>query len=427
MVSYKDAGKMLDKAMEALPEGIFEGLNGGVNLIEEAKTDSKGGYVLGLYHNNMMGRYIEIFYGSFRELYGDIPHMQFERRLKSTLHHELTHHIEGLAGDRALEDWDELQEAIWNEPEEAIFVGSILFVDDDDTSLAPVAKALFNMYVAERCPDIPAESAGLFAAGEELQSDCRKAAESYGAVFGDWECKELSEELFEKYEVVSCMTLAQVDELLERFPGSERKVICTDEKDILRPKLKINWKKAVERLHAAINELTLELRLEEERPNPDRIAAEDIELVPLGVDAPGWAVDAIVKLEEENFSTPWTKQMLERAMGEEGKFFLAALCGENLLGYIGGQLLFEELEIFNVAVDSRCRGQGIGLRLAEAMVAIAKEKGAERITLEVRAGNAPAIALYEKLGFAEVGRRKNYYEKPREDAILMDLLLGAEE
>ena len=87
MVNYIQAGKMLDKAVEALPQGIFDGLNGGVNLIEEPKSDGKGGYILGLYHHNIMGRYIEIFYGSFRELYGDIPPEQFERRLKSTLHH----------------------------------------------------------------------------------------------------------------------------------------------------------------------------------------------------------------------------------------------------------------------------------------------------------------------------------------------------
>ncbi|MBR2879337.1 MAG: hypothetical protein IKC02_01550, partial [Oscillospiraceae bacterium] len=64
MVNYIQAGKMLDKAVEALPQGIFDGLNGGVNLIEEPKSDGKGGYILGLYHHNIMGRYIEIFYGS---------------------------------------------------------------------------------------------------------------------------------------------------------------------------------------------------------------------------------------------------------------------------------------------------------------------------------------------------------------------------
>ena len=418
MVSYKDAGKMLDKLMEALPEGIFAELNGGVNLIEEAKTDSKGGYILGLYHNNMMGRYVEIFYGSFRELYGDIPPMQFERRLRSTLHHELTHHVEGLVGDRSLEHWDEEQDFIWGsfDEDEPIFVGSILFIDDDDTSLAPAAKALFSMYASARCPEIPAESAGLFGSGAFLQPDCQKSAEAMGADFVGHECKALTEELFDRYDAVMCMTLAQVDEVLERFPGSERKVICADETDILHPKLKINWKKAVARINAIMDEQTEQLRLDGE-------ASDDIRIERLGADEAEYTVDAIAQLERENFSAPWTKPMLQRAIAGEDKFFYAALRGENLLGYIGAQLIMDEMEIFNVAVSSLHRGKHIGDRLVSALCDSAAELGAERISLEVRESNTPAISLYEKHGFTEVGRRKNYYEKPREDAILMDLIL----
>lgn len=261
MVSFKEAGKMLDEAMEALPQGIFDGLNGGVNLLEEAKTDSKGGYILGLYHNNIMGRYIEIFYGSFAGLYGDIPADQFARRLRSTLHHELTHHIEGLAGDRSLERWDEEQELIWDELEtQGIAMSSVLFVDDDDTSLAPAAKALFNMYAANRCPDIPCESAGLFEAGSSLQPDCAAAACALGAGFSGHSFKAVTKELFEAYDAVICMTLAQVDELLERYPGNEFKVICADDADILRPRLRGGWKKCVRRLERMADEQTAMLQ-----------------------------------------------------------------------------------------------------------------------------------------------------------------------
>ncbi len=261
MVSFKQAGKMLDRAMEALPEGIFDGLNGGVNLLEEAKEDSKGGYILGLYHNNIMGRYIEIFYGSFAGLYGDIPAEQFERRLRSTLHHELTHHIEGLAGDRSLEHWDDEQELIWESLEEqSLEVGSLLFIDDDDTALAPAAKALFDMYAAQRCPDIPAGSAGLFEAGNALQPDCAAAARALGADFSGHEFKLLTRELFDAFDLAICMTLAQVDELLERFPGSEHKVVCADDTDILRPRLRMGWKKCVERLRSLADEESANLQ-----------------------------------------------------------------------------------------------------------------------------------------------------------------------
>ena len=115
--------------------------------------------------------------------------------------------------------------------------------------------------------------------------------------------------------------------------------------------------------------------------------------------------------------------MLERAAGDEGKLFYAAVKGGEVLGYIGGQLIVDELEIFNVAVDSAYRGRHIGERLVEKLCAEAAERGAERVCLEVRASNAPAIGLYLKQGFEEVGRRKNYYQKPREDAILMDKTL----
>ena len=415
MVTYKEAGKMLDKAMEALPQGIFEGLNGGVNLIEEAKSDGRGGYIMGLYHNNMMGRYIEIFYGSFLELYGDIPPMQFEKRLRSTLHHELTHHIEGLAGDRSLEHWDEDQDFLWaGMEEEPLIVGSVLFADDDDCALAPAAKAFWQMYSAERCADIPAESAGIFSSGETLHPDCLKAAEEKGAFYRAHSPKALTRELFDSYDAIMCMTLAQADELMERFPGCESKILCIDERDILRPRMKLGWKQAIERLRAAIDTETELLRAP---------SAEGIEIIPLGEDCPEHISAAIAALEEKEFSAPWTEDMLRRAFADENKLFFAAMDGELCAGYIGSQLIFEELEIFNVATDEAYRGRGIAKALAGKLIDEAKEKGAQRITLEVRESNAPAIGLYEKLGFAEVGRRKNYYQKPREDAILMDLNL----
>jgi|GEM_PF-22015 len=429
MVSYKEAGKMLDKAMEALPSGIFDGLNGGVNLIEDAKQDDRGGYILGLYHNNMMGRYVEIFYGSFTALYGDIPPMQFERRLKSTLHHELTHHIESLAGDKSLEQWDELQDIIWEEmdAEEGIFIGSILFVDDDDTALAPAAKAFFEMYASQRCPGIPAESAGLFLAGDKLQSDCRAAAEVLGADFSAHRCKELSEELFEKFDAVMCMTLAQMDELLERFPGSERKVFCADETDILRPKLRFGWKKAVERIHAVVNEETLELQLEDGSASPNRVSPEDIEITRLDASAPKGIIESILEIENCCFSLPISREQLLRQLENENCFIYAAVCGKLALGYISAQKVLDELDIFNVAVSNTFRRQHIGQALLEKLLetarALRQDGKLERITLEVRFSNDPAIALYQKYGFEEVGRRKNYYEKPREDAVLMDLNL----
>ena len=97
MLSYEEAGLVLDELVDELPEGIFENLNGGVSFVEETVTAEDGRYTLGTYFRNGMGRYIELYYGSFVELYGEMDDELFRRRLKSTLHHELTHHIESMA------------------------------------------------------------------------------------------------------------------------------------------------------------------------------------------------------------------------------------------------------------------------------------------------------------------------------------------
>ena len=102
MLGFEEVGALLDRAAEALPREIFKDLNGGVNLIDDVRRDEDGNYIMGLYHHDGMGRYIEIFYGSFAALYPDAEPEELERELRKTLHHELTHHIENKAGDRTL-------------------------------------------------------------------------------------------------------------------------------------------------------------------------------------------------------------------------------------------------------------------------------------------------------------------------------------
>lgn len=266
MVSYEQAGKMLDKAVDALPQEIFRELNGGVNLLRDAKRDEDGTYVMGLYHTNVMGRYVELFYGSFCKLYGDIPAEQFERRLVRTLHHELTHHIEALAGDRSLEKWDYDQEVLREYMENApsLPTNSVLFVDDDDTSLAPCAKAFFGRFADEKCHDVIFESAGLDGAGERMNPDCAKTAAAMGADISCYEMKILTEEMLVQFDAVMCMTLAQADEICDRFPGNEEKVMCIAESDILRPKMRLGWKNALRRLYDECTAIAEELNGEAE-------------------------------------------------------------------------------------------------------------------------------------------------------------------
>ena len=129
-------------------------------------------------------------------------------------------------------------------------------------------------------------------------------------------------------------------------------------------------------------------------------------------------------LEKRCFSLPWTEEMLMGQLPDDNHEFLAAESesGE-LLGYVGMMTVLDEGYISNVAVAPEQRRQGI----ADALIAALLERAALRelsfVTLEVREHNEPAIALYEKHGFVPVGLRKNYYEAPVENAILMTKFL----
>ena len=117
---------------------------------------------------------------------------------------------------------------------------------------------------------------------------------------------------------------------------------------------------------------------------------------------------------------PWTAELLQSQMKGSQHEFIAAVSPEgNVLGYVGMMYVLDEGYISNVAVSPEHRRQGIADKLIDRLCKICEGLSLSFVTLEVRAGNAPAIALYEKHGFRRVGLRKNYYERPKEDALLM--------
>ena len=125
------------------------------------------------------------------------------------------------------------------------------------------------------------------------------------------------------------------------------------------------------------------------------------------------------EIEKECFSIPWSEKSFEDSLSREDTLFL--VCEEEgvVVGYIGMYLSFDEGSITNVAVSPSFRKRGCGEALVKGAKERAKEKQIETIFLEVRVSNAPAISLYKKLEFEELGIRKNFYEHPVEDAIIM--------
>lgn len=130
-------------------------------------------------------------------------------------------------------------------------------------------------------------------------------------------------------------------------------------------------------------------------------------------------VAQIALLEKNCFSDPWSEKSVASELDNKLAFWLVAIEGDTVAGYIGSQTVMDETDMMNVAVHPDFRRQGIGEALITGLVEHLKTIGSRCLTLEVRASNAPAIALYEKLGFSEIGRRKNYYRNPREDALIL--------
>ena len=131
----------------------------------------------------------------------------------------------------------------------------------------------------------------------------------------------------------------------------------------------------------------------------------------------------VQRIEQQCFSLPWTEAMLRMQLQPDSHVFLTAETEGVVVGYVGMLYVLDEGYISNVAVRPDFRRRGVAEALLRALEARSRALRLSFLTLEVRAGNAAAVALYEKRGYRVVGRRKNYYEKPTEDAILMTLTL----
>jgi len=138
-------------------------------------------------------------------------------------------------------------------------------------------------------------------------------------------------------------------------------------------------------------------------------------------------LDEVERIEKESFSEAWSRDAFLDAIGSK---FHRIYClkqkdceSERLLGYIGWTSVAGEAEITNVAIDGKFRRRGYGAVLMERALSALEGEGNDKVFLEVRAGNVPAVGLYEKFGFREIGIRKNFYRFPTEDARLMVKIL----
>lgn len=143
-----------------------------------------------------------------------------------------------------------------------------------------------------------------------------------------------------------------------------------------------------------------------------------VTIVPMNADH----LDEVAALERTCFSTPWSRNMLAEELDNACSAFLVALDETgSVIGYAGLQVVLDEGYIANIAVRPDCRQKGVASQLLKVFINFAKGNQLAFLTLEVRPSNVAAIVLYGHHGFRTAGRRKNYYEHPREDALIMTL------
>lgn len=130
-------------------------------------------------------------------------------------------------------------------------------------------------------------------------------------------------------------------------------------------------------------------------------------------------VPEVAAIERLIFSQPWSEKGFLDSLASPDTGYLVVKVQGKVVGYCGFLQSFDEADITNVAVHPDWRGKGIAFQMLQMLMNQGKTRGIERYTLEVRVSNASAIHVYEKLGFASVGIRKNFYDMPREDAMIM--------
>jgi ribosomal-protein-alanine N-acetyltransferase len=131
-------------------------------------------------------------------------------------------------------------------------------------------------------------------------------------------------------------------------------------------------------------------------------------------------LDEVMQIERESFSMPWSRWMFERELEDNKRaYFLVAKNSNEILGYVGFWMVFDEAHVVTIAVRSDCRRKGVGTMLLASALVVAENLGAKKATLEVRLTNTPAQNMYNEFGFEIISIRKGFYTDTGEDAYVM--------
>ena len=278
---------------------------------------------------------------------------------------------------------------------------NIVFVCTGNTCRSPMAEGYLKSL---NLPDLCVTSAGLSFGGDKVSENSAKVMREAGIDISEHISKPLTKELIDSAHKIYVMTASHynvVCDALSKLSINTDKVAILDKTDITDPFMQniSVYRKCRDQIFDAID-------------NIFKIKHQTV--VPLTL------VDAsdIEKIEKECFSTPWSIQSIKESITGNNIFF-GIKENDVLCGYISMYYSSGEGYINNLAVLPEYRRKKFGFHLLKELIAFCANSDFDFISLEVRESNIPAIRLYEKFGFKEEGRRKNYYTAPTEDAIIL--------
>jgi len=256
MYLFDETAVILDDLIEELPDGIVDKLNGGINLIEEEKKNDYGDYVYGKYHSDEMGKYIELYYGSLVASYGELDQDAYTDEIRKVLKKELTRHFEHLTGTRIQDKLDE--ENAKKEKWKFYNAQSVLFVDSDGSALGPMAVAMFRKIARGNTATVAVSCACTDVFAGDLLKGAATTAGKHGLnLYISEPIPTANEALLSESEVVLCMDADQANDLIDRYPDFEEKILCLSTDDIKVPKLGLGWEKTYRKLENMVERLVI--------------------------------------------------------------------------------------------------------------------------------------------------------------------------
>ena len=268
-----------------------------------------------------------------------------------------------------------------------------------------MAEGLFREYLKSRkIGGIEVSSAGIFCRdGGSVTENAAFAAEILGADIKNHKTKALRADDFTEETYFICMT-SSISEIISAF-NPNAKVMALEIDDPFGGDSEV-YLRTAEKICSDFHRVL-------------QFVKNGVLIMPMKKED----IPYLAELERENFSVAWSEKSFEEELENSNARFYTARLGGVLVGYIGAINVCGEVSICNIAVEENLRNRGIGGSLLRQIEEISKFERAEFITLEVRESNLTAKRLYEKNGYKEVGLRKGFYQKPKEDAVLMTKFL----